>query len=238
MFATSPAESVHALDPAALSGPTITFWTAREDSELLGCGALKQLLPGHGKIKSMPHNGPCTRSWHRHAANDPHSGGSPAKPVPTFVPGDRNSRILRPSASALSPARIRRVPSVCRLRARPTQPLHDAAAAIEGLGVQFLNSLGSSGQTTMVNSVPFRRAKYPTTREFPGATGIPAAPGNLRIVGVFCASLPGRAALVPRAELARQPFAHEHAGVVQADDFDALAVVPILLGDGIQCGDG
>jgi putative acetyltransferase len=53
MFATSPAESVHALDPAALSGPTITFWTAQEDSELLGCGALKQLLPGHGEIKSM-----------------------------------------------------------------------------------------------------------------------------------------------------------------------------------------
>ena len=53
MFATSPAESVHALDSAALSGPAITFWTAREESEVLGCGALKLLEPGRGEIKSM-----------------------------------------------------------------------------------------------------------------------------------------------------------------------------------------
>ena len=58
MFATSPAESVHALDHSALSSPSITFWTAREDGNLLGCGALKLLdsLPGppvHGEIKSM-----------------------------------------------------------------------------------------------------------------------------------------------------------------------------------------
>lgn len=58
MFATSPAESVHALDHAALSGPSITFWTAREDGELLGCGALKEFTSGqagikHGEIKSM-----------------------------------------------------------------------------------------------------------------------------------------------------------------------------------------
>jgi hypothetical protein len=90
----------------------------------------------------------------------------------------------------------------------------------------------------MVNSVPFRRANCLLAREFRGATGKPAAPRKFAHRGVFCASLPGRAALVPRAELARQPFAHKHAGVVQADDFDALAVVPILLGDGIQCGDG
>jgi putative acetyltransferase len=58
MFATSPAESVHALDHSALSAPSITFWTAREDGGLLGCGALKLLdslpgLPRHGEIKSM-----------------------------------------------------------------------------------------------------------------------------------------------------------------------------------------
>ena len=58
MFATSPAESVHALDHSALSDPSITFWTAREDGTLLGCGALKHLgaAPGtvrHGEIKSM-----------------------------------------------------------------------------------------------------------------------------------------------------------------------------------------
>ena len=53
MLATSPAESVHALDSAALAGPAITFWTAREDSGVLGCGALKELRPGQGEIKSM-----------------------------------------------------------------------------------------------------------------------------------------------------------------------------------------
>ncbi|WP_445154246.1 GNAT family N-acetyltransferase [Arthrobacter sp. Hor0625] len=57
MFATSPAESVHALDPAALAGPDITFWTARPaphgSGQLLGCGALKELDPGSGEIKSM-----------------------------------------------------------------------------------------------------------------------------------------------------------------------------------------
>ncbi|MDQ0662826.1 putative acetyltransferase [Arthrobacter ulcerisalmonis] len=59
MFATSPAESVHALDHSALSAPSITFWTAREDDNLLGCGALKLLdspagaAAVHGEIKSM-----------------------------------------------------------------------------------------------------------------------------------------------------------------------------------------
>jgi putative acetyltransferase len=49
MFATSPAESVHALDHSALLAPTITFWTARDDDgTLLGCGALSRLdAPGH-----------------------------------------------------------------------------------------------------------------------------------------------------------------------------------------------
>ncbi|WP_457963731.1 GNAT family N-acetyltransferase [Arthrobacter sp. D1-29] len=58
MFATSPAESVHALDHSALSSSSITLWTAREAGGLLGCGALKVLdsppgSPRHGEIKSM-----------------------------------------------------------------------------------------------------------------------------------------------------------------------------------------
>jgi len=58
MYATSPAESVHALDHSALIAPSITFWTAREDGNLLGCGALKLLgsptgQSMHGEIKSM-----------------------------------------------------------------------------------------------------------------------------------------------------------------------------------------
>jgi putative acetyltransferase len=53
MHELSPPESVHALDLAALKMPEITFWTAWSQGELLGCGALKQLDPTHGEIKSM-----------------------------------------------------------------------------------------------------------------------------------------------------------------------------------------
>jgi putative acetyltransferase len=53
MYEITPAESVHALDLASLRRPDITFWTAWEGELLLGCGALKELDPGHGEIKSM-----------------------------------------------------------------------------------------------------------------------------------------------------------------------------------------
>ncbi|HWI81342.1 GNAT family N-acetyltransferase [Ramlibacter sp.] len=49
----SPPESVHALPIAALRRPEVTFWCAWSGQALLGCGALKQLDPGHGEIKSM-----------------------------------------------------------------------------------------------------------------------------------------------------------------------------------------
>lgn len=48
-----PAESVHALDEAAFSGPDIAYWTAREEAELLSGGALKRLQEGQGEIKSI-----------------------------------------------------------------------------------------------------------------------------------------------------------------------------------------
>ena len=53
MHVHSPAESVHALDLEGLRLPDITFWTAWQGDELLGCGALKELDPQHGEIKSM-----------------------------------------------------------------------------------------------------------------------------------------------------------------------------------------
>ena len=53
MYAFSPPESVHALDYDELRGPDVTFWTAWEGEELLGCGALKELDATHGEIKSM-----------------------------------------------------------------------------------------------------------------------------------------------------------------------------------------
>ena len=49
----SPPESIHALDLAALRVPEITFWTVWDGTDLLGCGALKELDPHHGEIKSM-----------------------------------------------------------------------------------------------------------------------------------------------------------------------------------------
>ncbi len=53
MRATSPPESVHALDLEGLRSPEITFWTVWEGSLLAGCGALKELDANHGEIKSM-----------------------------------------------------------------------------------------------------------------------------------------------------------------------------------------
>jgi len=53
MRALSPAESVHALDLARLRDPSISFWTAWEGDTLLGCGAVRELDPLHGEIKSM-----------------------------------------------------------------------------------------------------------------------------------------------------------------------------------------
>lgn len=53
MRSNSPPESVHALDLEALRRPGISFWTVRENGELLGCGAMKQLDADTGEIKSM-----------------------------------------------------------------------------------------------------------------------------------------------------------------------------------------
>ena len=53
MRSISPPDSVHALDLAGLRAPGMTLWTLWEGDALLGCGALKELDPGHGEIKSM-----------------------------------------------------------------------------------------------------------------------------------------------------------------------------------------
>lgn len=53
MYDLSPPEDVHALDLSGLRSPDVTFWTVWEDGWLLGCGALKELTPTHGEVKSM-----------------------------------------------------------------------------------------------------------------------------------------------------------------------------------------
>lgn len=60
MRSISPAESVHALDLEKLRRPDITFWCVWDGNILLGCGALKELAPDHGEIKSM-HTGTASR---------------------------------------------------------------------------------------------------------------------------------------------------------------------------------
>jgi putative acetyltransferase len=49
----SPPESTHALPIEGLRQADVTFWSAWENGELLGCGALKALDDQHGEIKSM-----------------------------------------------------------------------------------------------------------------------------------------------------------------------------------------
>ena len=53
MYQLSPPESVHALDVSRLKGPDITLWSVRDGDTLLGCGALKEIDPEHGEVKSM-----------------------------------------------------------------------------------------------------------------------------------------------------------------------------------------
>jgi putative acetyltransferase len=45
--------SAHALDASGLKSPEVSFWTVWEDDAVVGVGALKQLSPDHGEIKSM-----------------------------------------------------------------------------------------------------------------------------------------------------------------------------------------
>jgi putative acetyltransferase len=53
MRATSPPEACHVLPIDGLRDPSVTFWSARENGELVGVGALKELDPAHGEVKSM-----------------------------------------------------------------------------------------------------------------------------------------------------------------------------------------
>ena len=46
-------ESAHALDLSSLQAPDVSFWTIHDGNELVGMGALKEIAPGHGEVKSM-----------------------------------------------------------------------------------------------------------------------------------------------------------------------------------------
>jgi putative acetyltransferase len=53
MHGNSPPGHAHALALENLRSPDITFWTAWADGVLCGCGALKELDPATGEVKSM-----------------------------------------------------------------------------------------------------------------------------------------------------------------------------------------
>lgn len=53
MLANSPEDSCHFLDFEGLKGPGVTFWSVWNDGGLMGCGALKEIEPAHGEVKSM-----------------------------------------------------------------------------------------------------------------------------------------------------------------------------------------
>ena len=53
MWAASPPESVHALDPAELAVADVAFFTLREGETVLGMGAIKRIDASHAEIKSM-----------------------------------------------------------------------------------------------------------------------------------------------------------------------------------------
>lgn len=53
MHENTPPGSVFALDLAGLKAPDVAFYTAWKDGELLGMGALRELDPSTGEIKSM-----------------------------------------------------------------------------------------------------------------------------------------------------------------------------------------
>lgn len=53
MQAWSPPESVHALDLSALKTPDITVWTVWDGDAIAGIGAMRQLSPSQGELKSM-----------------------------------------------------------------------------------------------------------------------------------------------------------------------------------------
>lgn len=53
MLATAPIESQHALDLSGLQQPHVRVWGLWDGPVMIGCGALAELDPAHGEVKSM-----------------------------------------------------------------------------------------------------------------------------------------------------------------------------------------
>src|SRR5689334_18861571 len=53
MRSISPHRACHVLPLEGLKDDTMTFWAARDQGDLVGVGALKELASDHGEVKSM-----------------------------------------------------------------------------------------------------------------------------------------------------------------------------------------
>ena len=53
MRSISPHRACHVLPLEGLKDPAITFWAARDNGQLVGVGALKEIASDHGEVKSM-----------------------------------------------------------------------------------------------------------------------------------------------------------------------------------------
>jgi len=121
MYATSPAESVHALDPHALTAPGVTFWTARQDGALLGCGALKELAVDAGEIKSMRTAAVARGRGVAAAVLQRIVAEAVARGYGALSLETGTEPLLRACPLALPPSRVHRVRAVRRLSRRSAQ---------------------------------------------------------------------------------------------------------------------
>ncbi len=53
LLANSPKDSCHFLDFEELKSGGVTFWSVWDGDSLAGCGALREIEPAHGEIKSI-----------------------------------------------------------------------------------------------------------------------------------------------------------------------------------------
>jgi putative acetyltransferase len=53
MLANSPKDACHFLDLTGLQRPDVTVWSLWHGDDLAGCGALREIEPDHGEVKSM-----------------------------------------------------------------------------------------------------------------------------------------------------------------------------------------
>src|SRR5438309_4859980 len=114
MFVYSPPESVHALPIEGLRSPDITFWSVWENGELLGCGALKELDPQHGEIKSMRTTSAHLRKGVARAVGGARYRGSETARVSAVELGDRLNDCFCTGSAALRCLRLHLLRTVRR----------------------------------------------------------------------------------------------------------------------------